>query len=46
MVKSLALDSSAPAGSSTFWEFKAFFTSSTVRPRAAMASGSSQIRIE
>src|SRR5512142_628686 len=46
MVKSLAFDSSAPAGSSTFWLFSALATSSTVRPRAAIASGFSQMRIE
>ncbi len=45
MVKSLASDSRAPAGNSTFWAVRAAATSSTVIPRAAMASALSQMRM-
>ena len=45
MVKSLALDSSAPAGSSTFSLLSAVMTSLTVTPRAAIAEAFSQMRM-
>jgi hypothetical protein len=41
----LAELSSEPAGSSRFWEFRAFSTSSTETPRAAISFASSQIRM-